>query len=180
MMKYIIFFLLFSLSIESKAQNKSIYDFSVISIKNNEAIPLSNFRGKKILLVNTASLCASVNQFAELETLYQKFKDSGLVIIACPSNSFNSESGSNEEIWKFCKDRFQISFEISQKVEVIGDNAAPLFLWIAKKDQNGIVNGKIKSNFSKFLINGNGQIVGLFGEMVRPMDDAIIRSIRAN
>lgn len=158
----------------------SIYNFQILSINGTDSIQLNNYQGKKILFVNIACLSTSVNQIAGLEELYQRFKDSGLVIIACPSNSFQNEPGSNQEIKQFCASRFSCSFLISEKIDVLGSNTHPLYQWLSSKAQNSVMNINMKGNFTKILVNRQGLIVGFFAEQVGPTDDIVISTIRNN
>ena len=167
-------------SMNGIAQTNSLYSIKLPSINGTDSINLGSLQGKKILLVNSATLASSVNQLASLEQLYQHFKDSNLVVIICPSNSFGNEPGSDAEILQYVSNRFSPQFLISVKIETIGSNAHSLYKWISSKEQNGVMNGKIKGDFTKFLINAQGEIVGFYSGQLDPQDPVIINAIRNN
>lgn len=158
----------------------SLYGIQLPALNEKDTIRLSDYQGKKILLVNTACLSPASSQFAGLSELYAKFKDSGLVIIAFPSNSFGYETGTNSEIQQFISDRFTLGFPVTSKSEVSGAGANAVYKWIASKEQNTVMNGKVKADFNKFLINAQGKIVGFFSDQVMPMDEILISTIRKN
>jgi glutathione peroxidase len=137
----------------------SVYDFKVAALTGGGTIDLSAYKGKKILIVNTASKCGFTPQYADLEKLYEKYKDK-LVIIGFPANNFHEqEPGTNSEISEFCKKNYGVTFPMAAKVDVIGDSTAPLF--------------KIKWNFTKFLIDENGKLIAVYNSKVTPMSDEI-------
>jgi len=175
----IVITLLFFMSV-GIAQNSSLYSIKLPSINGTDSINLGGFQGKKILLVNSATLASSINQLSSLEQLYQHFKDSSLIIIVCPSNSFGNEPGSDGEILQYVSNRFSPQFLMSAKIETTGNNAHSLYKWISSKEQNGVMNGKIKGDFTKLLINAQGEIVGLYSGQVDPQDPVIINAIRNN
>ena len=142
---------------------KSIYDFSVKDI-DYEEISLEKFKGKTLLIVNVASRCGFTSQYTGLQSLYEKYKDKGFEILAFPCNQFGSqEKGTNDEIKEFCSTEYNVSFKLFDKIEVKGDNASPLFKFL--EDQSG---REIQWNFSKFLINKNGEFVKGFGTQKTP------------
>ncbi len=149
----------------------TIYDFSVKDIDGNN-ISLEQFRGKKILFVNTASNSSYTNQYASLEQLYQKYKDS-LVIIAVPSNSFGNEAGTNSAIKEFVKNRYHAHFIITEKSIVAGESQTPLYAWLTHIEQNGMMNNAVGDDFYKFLVDGSGKLVGGFVSSVDPMSKAV-------
>jgi len=133
----------------------SIYSYKANLIDGSE-ISLEQFKGKVLLIVNTASRCGFTPQYKDLEKLYQKYKDKGLVILGFPCNQFgNQESGSNKEIQEFCDLTFKISFLMFEKVKVNGKDAHPLYRYL-KSEKGGWLNSSIKWNFTKFLINSEG------------------------
>ncbi len=169
-----------------------LYDFSFISIEGHN-VSLSDFKNKVVIIVNTASKCGFTPQYEGLETIYKDFKDKGVVIIGFPCDQFaNQEPGSNEEIHEFCKLRFGVTFPLSQKVNVRGDGADPLFKYITSIAKfNGVPKGlknkpfelmikamygkdfkdnSIKWNFTKFLFDKNGNFVERFEPVVEPKD----------
>lgn len=154
----------------------SVYDFTINDI-NGTPIKLEQFRGKKILFVNTSSKSIYASQYDSLEMLYQKYKDS-LIIIAVPSNSFGNEPGSNEEIKKLISRTYNIHFIIAQKTDVSGDNQSPLYVWLTKIEQNGMMNNPVQDDFYKFLVDGTGRLIGGFVSSVDPLSDEVQNAIR--
>lgn len=153
-------------------QNKSIYDFKVLAL-NGDTIDFAAFKGKKILIVNTASKCGFTPQYEGLEQLYQKYKDR-LVVIGFPCNNFLSqEPGSNEKIKEFCTKNYGVSFPMAAKVSVKGKNIAPIYKWLCNKSENEIMDAKISWNFNKFLLDENGKIIAWFPSKVTPMSAEI-------
>lgn len=158
----------------------SVYSIKVPLANGTDTLNLSGWQGKKILVVNTSSQSDFVQQYAQLEQLYQQFKDSGLVILACPSNSFGTEPYSNQQVMNFCNTTYGINYKLSTKVNITGTSLAPLFEWLTKKDKNGVMDRLIRNDFTKFLINGQGQLVGFFDGSIPPMDSKVLQAIRAN
>jgi glutathione peroxidase len=152
----------------------SVYDFTVPSLEGN-TIDFSKYKGKYILVVNTASQCGFTKQYADLEKLYEKYK-SNLVIIGFPANNFGQqEPGTNAEIKEFCQKNYGVSFPMAEKVSVKGDDIHPLFKWLTSKQENGVMDAEIKWNFTKFLLDRNGKLVAVFPSAVNPMSDEIIK-----
>ena len=142
---------------------KSIYDFSVKDI-DHEEISLEKFKGKTLLIVNVASRCGFTPQYTGLQSLYEKYKDKGFEILAFPCNQFGSqEKGTNDEIKDFCSNEYNVSFTLFDKIEVIGDNASPLFKKLTQD-----AGREIQWNFTKYLINKDGDFVRGFGTQKKP------------
>ena len=142
---------------------KSIYDFSVKDIDHQE-ISLEKFKGKTLLIVNVASRCGFTPQYTGLQSLYEKYKDKGFEILAFPCNQFGSqEKGTNDEIKEFCSSEYNVSFTLFDKIEVIGDNASPLFKKLTQD-----AGREIQWNFTKYLINKDGDFVRGFGTQKKP------------
>jgi glutathione peroxidase len=142
---------------------KSIYDFSVKDI-DHEEISLEKFKGKTLLIVNVASRCGFTSQYIGLQSLYEKYKDKGFEILAFPCNQFGSqEKGTNDEIKEFCSTEYNVSFTLFDKIEVIGDNASPLFKKLTQD-----AGREIQWNFTKYLINKDGDFVRGFGTQKKP------------
>lgn len=163
-------------SIQPRAQQplpaKSIYDFKVEGL-NGDIIDFSIYKGKKILIVNTASKCGYTPQYEELQKLYETYKDK-LVVIGFPANNFGGqEPGSNETIAEFCKKNYGVSFPMAAKVSVKGDDMAPIFKWLCNKEENGVMDAEIKWNFGKFLLDEKGNLITYFGSKVKPMSEEI-------
>jgi glutathione peroxidase len=152
----------------------SIYDFKVDGLSGG-TIDLSQYKGKKIMIVNTASKCGFTPQYAELEKLYEKYKDK-LVIIGFPANNFGEqEPGTNEEIKEFCTKNYGVSFPMAAKVSVKGDDIAPLFSYLNNEAKRIGVEDPIKWNFTKFLIDEKGKLVAVFSSNVDPMNESILK-----
>lgn len=151
---------------------KSIYDFKVEGLEGG-TIDFSSFKGKKILIVNTASKCGYTSQYEGLEKLYETYKDK-LVIVGFPANNFGAqEPGTNNEIKEFCKKNYGVTFPMAAKVSVKGDDIAPIYKWLCHKSQNGILNAEIKWNFGKFLLDETGTLLNYFPSKVTPMSEEI-------
>ncbi|MEO7766598.1 MAG: glutathione peroxidase [Ferruginibacter sp.] len=159
-------------SITTKVTAKSIYDFKVESLDGG-MIDFSKFKGKKILIVNTASKCGYTPQYEGLEALYEKYKDH-LVIVGFPANNFGEqEPGSNIEIKEFCKKNYGVTFPIASKISVKGDDIAPIYKWLCNKSENGVLDAEIKWNFNKFLLDEKGRIITKFDSKVTPMSEEL-------
>ena len=143
------------------------YDFKAKKI-NGQEVEMKDYEGKVVLIVNTASKCGFTPQFAELENLYKEYKDSGLEILGFPCNQFaKQDSGSNEEIHSICQLNYGVSFNMFEKIEVNGKNAHPLYRFL-KDQQGGIMGSDIKWNFTKFLIDRDGNVVKRYAPIVKP------------
>jgi len=181
-MKTILIFqlLLFaSISLTAKAQT-NFYDFTVKSIFE-EDFPLSSLKGKKVLVVNTASKCGLTPQYSDLEKLYQQYKEKNFVIIGFPANNFLSqEPGSNEEIETFCRVNYGVSFPMMAKISVKGDDIHPLYKWLTTKELNGVMNSKVGWNFQKYMIDENGKLVDVIPPKDSPYSDRIINWLNGN
>jgi glutathione peroxidase len=159
-----------------QAQIKSIYDFKIEGLNGN-TIDFAAFKGKKILIVNTASKCGFTPQYEGLEQLYEKHKDK-LVIVGFPANDFFSqEPGSNETISEFCKKNYGVTFPMAAKISVKGKDKAPIYKWLCNKEENGVMDAKISWNFNKFLLDENGKLVAHFKSTVKPMSEEIISKL---
>ncbi len=155
---------------------KSIYDFKVEALTGG-TIDFSKYAGKKILIVNTASQCGNTPQYADLEKLYERYKDR-LVIVGFPANDFGAqEPGSNKEIATFCKKNYGVSFPMAAKITVKGDNKAPIYQWLTEAKHNGYKDSDVKWNFQKYLINEKGKLVAIFEHRTKPMSEEVIKAI---
>jgi len=151
---------------------KSIHSFKVPAIDGG-TIDFSSFKGKKILIVNTASQCGYTPQYAELEKLFEANKQK-LVIVGFPANNFGGqEPGSNSEIKSFCSKNYGVSFPMAEKVSVKGGDIHPLFKWLTSKTENGAMDGEINWNFTKFLLDENGKLLAVFPSKVSPTGSEI-------
>ena len=151
---------------------KSIHEFKVEALDGG-TIDFASFKGKKILVVNTASECGYTPQYKELEELYKKYNDK-LVIVGFPANNFGGqEPGTNSEIKAFCEKNYGVTFPMAAKVSVKGDDTAPIYKWLTQKSENGVLDAEVRWNFNKFLIDENGKMVAYFPSKVKPMDEEI-------
>lgn len=164
--------------LELKSKPSTSFYSLKITLNNGEELDFASLKGKKVLLVNTASKCGYTPQYEGLEKLYEKYKDQ-LVIIAFPANDFaNQESGSNEEIAQFCKANYGVTFPIAMKAGVIKNEAQQeVFKWLTDKKLNGWNDQAPEWNFSKYFVNENGELVSYFKSSVKPFDSQIISLI---
>lgn len=143
------------------------YDFSAIKM-NGQEVKMEAYKGKVVIVVNTASKCGLTPQFTELEEIYKEYKDRGLEILGFPCNQFaNQELGSNKEISEFCLINYGVTFTMFEKIDVNGENAHPLYKYL-KKEAKGIITNEIKWNFAKFLIDSEGNIVKRYAPTTKP------------
>jgi glutathione peroxidase len=160
------------------AAPKSIYDFT-LPLLNGKDAPLADYKGKVVLVVNVASRCGFTPQYSALESIYEKYKDQGFVIIGFPANNFaGQEPGTNEEIAKFCNGKYNVTFPVYGKISVKGDDQAPLYSFLTK-DANPTLAGDIKWNFTKFLVDRNGKVVERFEPPVTPDSPEVVSAIEA-
>lgn len=158
-------------------QGKTLYDFKVKDIDGKE-FDLSSLKGKKVLVVNVASKCGLTPQYEKLQELYEKYKDKNFVVIGFPANNFNGqEPGTNEEIKTFCALTYDVSFPMMSKIDVVGENKAPLYKWLTEKSQNGIMDAEVQWNFQKFMIDENGHLIDFVAPKEDPFSDKIVKWI---
>ncbi len=156
---------------------RSIYDFKVQAL-DGSTIDFADFKGKKILIVNTASKCGYTPQYEGLEKLYREHKDD-LVIVGFPANNFLSqEPASNEEIADFCQKNYGVSFPMAAKVSVKGKNKATIYHWLTNKKYNNYMDSEVKWNFQKYLINEKGQLIAVFDPKTKPESEEILKAIK--
>lgn len=166
-------------AITASASPKSIYDFTLKSI-DGQPTPLSGYHGKVILLVNVASRCGFTPQYTALESIYEKYKDRGLVIVGVPANNFaGQEPGTNEEIKTFCTRKYNVSFPMMSKLSVKGDDKTPLYMFLTSKDEDPKFGGEIQWNFTKFLFDRNGNPVARFEPAVKPDSPEVTAAIES-
>lgn len=174
-MKLLLSIMLFAATTTLRAQ--SIHSFTVKSIDGKD-IKMSSFKGKKILIVNTASKCGYTPQYESLEKVYEQYKDK-LVIIGFPCNQFGGqEPGSNEEIVEFCKKNYGVTFPLADKVDVKGTNTAAIYQWLTQKSKNGVLDASISWNFNKFLLDENGKMIAYYPSNVKPDSEAILSNLK--
>ncbi|WP_235954519.1 glutathione peroxidase [Cyclobacterium salsum] len=154
------------------------YEFTLNDIDGNP-VDFSNFRGKKLLIVNVASKCGYTPQYAELQELYEAYKGQ-LTILAFPANNFGGqEPGTNDDIKTFCTENYGVTFPMFEKISVKGVDKHPLYRWLSDKNLNGWNNTEPSWNFCKYFINENGELVKFFPSSVKPMDEEIIKLIKS-
>jgi glutathione peroxidase len=159
---------------------QSIHQFSVLDIEG-KTFDLSELKGKKVMIVNTASKCGLTPQYEQLEELYQSYKNSDFVIIGFPANNFMAqEPGSNEEIASFCQKNYGVSFPMMSKISVKGKDMHELYQFLTEKAKNGLEDNEVKWNFQKYLIDENGKLVKVIKPTTLPNDQEIIDWIVGN
>jgi len=182
-MKYFTFIItLFTLTMENlqaqnNADNQTIYQFTVEDINGNP-FALADLKGKKVMIVNTASKCGLTPQYKELEALYERYKDKDFVIIGFPANNFlGQEPGSNEQIASFCSINYGVSFPMMSKISVKGKNMHPLYQFLTQKSKNGVEDSKVKWNFQKYLIGRDGKLEKVIDPKTLPSSDEVTQWI---
>ncbi len=159
------------------AQTKSIYDFKVESLDGG-SIDFSKFKGKKILIVNTASKCGYTPQYEGLEKLSKQYKDK-LVVVGFPANNFLfQEPGENAEIKSFCQKNYGVTFLMASKISVKGKNMAPLYVWLTQKKYNNFSDNSVKWNFQKYLIDEKGNLIDVFAPGVEPLSAELTSKLK--
>jgi glutathione peroxidase len=152
----------------------TFYDFTVKDI-NGKDYPLSQLKGKKVLVVNTASKCGFTPQYEGLQELYEKYGADDFMIIGFPANNFlKQEPGSDEEIASFCSINYGVSFPMMSKISVKGNDQDPLYKWLTSKDDNGLEDSKVSWNFQKYMIDEDGQLVGHFSPKTKPDNEELV------
>jgi glutathione peroxidase len=181
MKKFLALFLILSCAfwashdVQALQLGPTIYNFMMKTIDGNDQ-SLAAFKGKTVLIVNTASLCGHTPQYRSLEALYQQYKDQGLVVLAFPENNFkNQEPGTDKEIKDFCDLKYHVTFPVFSKISVKGGDIAPLYLYLTT--QSGF-NGPITWNFNKFLIDPQGQVVARFDTKIDPLEPQVVAAIK--
>jgi glutathione peroxidase len=168
-----------SLQAKGTSSGTGVHGFTLKSIEGTD-IPLSSFDGKVILIVNVASQCGYTPQYKDLEALYRKYKDRGLVILGFPANNFgHQEPGTDAEIKSFCTTTYDVTFPLFSKISVKGDDQHPLYRYLTADSTNPAFSGDVKWNFTKFLVDRKGIVIGRFGSSVKPMSDELVGAIEA-
>ena len=163
-------------NIKMLANTKSFYDFKLKSIAGKQ-IDFTQYKGKKVLIVNTASECGYTPQYTELNELSEKYSDK-IIVLGFPSNNFGGqEPGSNKEIENFCKANFEITFSLFEKSDVVGINQNGLYKWLTNKNENGWNDEKPTWNFNKYLINEKGELIKFYSSSVSPLSEEILKQI---
>ena len=165
------------ISKDKSNEMKNLYDYKVESLDGKE-INFADFKGKKVLIVNTASECGFTPQYADLEKVAEQYKDR-LVVVGFPANNFGAqEPGSNAEIGAFCQKNFGVTLPMAAKVSVKGDDIAPIFKYLTEKDLNGVKNTNILWNFTKFLVDENGKLIDSFISTTKPTSESITKYLK--
>ena len=165
--------ILFS-SMALDAQDTNFYSFTVKTIDGKE-ISLAQFKGKKVLVVNVASKCGHTPQYEDLQKLYKEYGGDDFTIIGFPANNFlRQEPGTNEEIKEFCTINYGVTFPMMAKISVKGKDIHPLYEWLTKEENNGVMDAKVSWNFQKFMIDENGELVDMVSPKRKPYDEKII------
>lgn len=156
-----------------RTATKTLYDFSCKTLDGKD-FSFSTLKGKKIMIVNTASECGFTPQYKDLQALYEKYKDANFTIIGFPCNDFGKqEPGTGEEIQSFCTKNFGVTFPLMEKVVVKGDDKCAVYKWLSSKEENGVEDSKVAWNFNKYLIDENGKYVKHIGSATNPLDKEI-------
>jgi glutathione peroxidase len=159
---------------QAPTKTETIYQFKVTDLYGKE-FDFASLKGKKILIVNTASECGLTPQYKDLEAIYEKYKNLNFVIVGFPANNFGAqEPGSNEEIAKFCEMNYGVTFPMMGKISVKGDDMHELYKFLTQKSKNGLQDSEVEWNFQKYLINEKGELVKVLSPRILPTDTAIV------
>lgn len=162
------------------AQQKTFHDFTVKDIEGND-FALSSLKGKKVLVVNTASKCGLTPQYKVLQAIYELYGGDQFTVIGFPANNFmKQEPGTNEEIAEFCDKNYGVTFPMMSKISVKGDDQHEVYKWLTQKSENGVIDSKVKWNFQKYLINEQGQLVDFVVPKTKPDNEKIINWIKGD
>jgi len=155
-------------------QTGSVYDFTLNDV-DGKALPLNQFRGKVLLLVNTASLCGNTPQYEQLQTMYERYQGRGFEILAFPANNFGQqEPGTNAEIKKFCYTKYSLTFPLFSKISVKGDDKHPLYRYLTERSP---FPGEVEWNFQKYLVDRTGHIIARYHHRTKPLSDEIVQDV---
>jgi glutathione peroxidase len=158
---------------------QTIYSFKVTDINDRE-FDFATLKGKKIMIVNTASECGLTPQYEQLQKIYDKYKEQGFVIVGFPANNFmGQEPGTDQEIASFCKKNYGVTFPMMSKISVKGSDMAPIYQYLTQKSQNGLEDSEVKWNFQKYLVDTNGKLVKVVSPRTLPDDPEIVSWIEA-
>jgi glutathione peroxidase len=161
------------ISLAGTAQKSGFYDFKVKTIDGKD-FDFASLKGKKVMVVNTASKCGFTPQYKELEAIYENYQDD-LVIIAFPANNFgNQEPGTADEIKNFCTANYGVTFPLMEKISVVGNDMAPVYKWLTTKAKNGVMDSEVKWNFQKYLIDEKGKLVDVIYSKEKPNSDKVL------
>ena len=159
------------------ANAQGFYDLKSTTIDGKE-FNFSSLKGKKVMVVNTASKCGFTPQYEDLEKIYKAYKDKNFVIIGFPANNFNKqEPGTNADIKEFCTKNYGVSFQMMEKISVKGEDMDPVYHWLTEKMLNGKMDSSVKWNFQKYLIDENGNLVDIIGSNEKPTSEKVVNWI---
>ncbi len=157
--------------------NKTIYDFKMKDIDGKD-VSLSDYKGKVVMIVNVASLCGNTPQYKDIETMYEKYKDKGLVVLGFPANNFmGQEPGSDQKIKEFCSREYHVSFPMFSKISVKGSDMHPLYKFLTSKAENGVIDAPVKWNFQKFLIGKDGTVITSIGNHTSVNEPEVVKEV---
>ncbi len=173
MFKFFLIIISMFFSTKTISSDKSFHDFSIESISGGE-ITLADYKNKVVLLVNTASQCGFTPQYAGLQKIYDRYKNDGFVVLGVPSDDFNQELSSDDDVKKFCEIRYGVNFPLTSIQKIKGESAHPLYKWISG---NTSVIGQPRWNFHKYLIGKDGKIVNWFSSMTSPTSEGLLKQV---
>jgi glutathione peroxidase len=170
-------------STSKKTENETVMDQSIYQFKvedlSGKTFDFASLKGKKILIVNTASKCGLTPQYEGLEKLYEMYKDQNFVIVGFPANNFGAqEPGTNKEIGAFCQKNYGVTFPMMSKISVKGNDMHPIYQFLTQKSKNGYADSEVEWNFQKYLINEDGRLVKVLAPKVLPTDDAVLNFVK--
>jgi len=170
----------YSQSVQNGAKMKSLYDYKTKTIDGKE-FDMASLKGKKVMIVNTASKCGYTPQYKDLEELYKTYGGNKFVIVGFPANNFaNQEPGSDSEIKSFCQLNYGVTFPMMSKISVKGNDMDPIYQWLTRKDLNGKMDSEVKWNFQKYLIDEHGNLVNVIYSKTLPGSDEVVNWIKGN
>lgn len=176
-MKQLIINIVMTIAVTSTMAQVNFYDFNVKTLEG-ENFAFSQLKGKKVMIVNTASKCGLTPQYEQLENIYQKYKGKNFIIIAFPSNDFmKQEPGDSKQIRAFCTKNYGVTFPVMEKISVKGKSISPLYSWLTQKSKNGVQDSKVKWNFQKYLIGKDGKIEKVISPRTKPNTNEVIEWI---
>ena len=156
---------------------KTIYDFNMKNIDGKD-VSLADYKGKVVLIVNVASLCGNTPQYKDIEAMYEKYKDKGLVVLGFPANNFmGQEPGSDQKIKTFCTTEYHVTFPMFSKISVKGSDMHPLYKYLTSKSENGVIDAPVKWNFQKFLIGRDGHVVTSIGNHTSVTEPDVVKEV---
>lgn len=177
-MRYLVLFFALLISAQLSSQTKNLYDFTATTI-DGETFNFESLKGKKVLIVNTASECALTPQFKKLQELYEEYGGDEFEIIGFPCNDFGKQDPAiNEVIYDFCKNKYNVTFRMMEKISIKGDSPHPVYKWLTSSKENGVLDAKVTWNFQKFMIDENGEVVDFVAPIKSPKNNRIINWLK--